>query len=201
MFIIRHGEKPPAAAHPSGPRASSPSDGPPHGVDIDGNTDPDSLIPRGWQRAGALATLFAPTATQTSPTQLAVPTSIATPSYGTVQKHRTYQTVLPTALKLELSPNTDFAVGREAKLVDWLLEQHGEVVLVCWEHDHIIDITDALGKHIVSGPVPGPWPSTRFDIVVALWSKSRHHERYVCSQVPQMLLAGDSDQLIPPASS
>lgn len=45
--MIRHGEKPP----------DSP---PPHGVDVDGEHDPHSLVPRGWQRAGALATLFAP---------------------------------------------------------------------------------------------------------------------------------------------
>ncbi|MEA2409523.1 MAG: hypothetical protein QOC77_84 [Thermoleophilaceae bacterium] len=43
IFIIRHGEKPP----------------PGHGVDAGGKQDEHSLVPLGWQRAGALATLFA----------------------------------------------------------------------------------------------------------------------------------------------
>jgi hypothetical protein len=34
--------------------------GPPCGVLVDGTPDPDSLIPRDWQRAGALVGLFVP---------------------------------------------------------------------------------------------------------------------------------------------
>ena len=187
IFIIRHGEK-------------SPDSGVPAGVDIDGEPYPDSLIPQGWQRAGALASLFDPLGQLTVLSELVVPTTIATPDYPHAHKHRTYQTVLPTARKLQLTPSTDFAVGREAQLTDWLLGQDDEVVLVCWEHDHIIDITDALEPHIVSGPVPGPWPPERFDIVVALWPAPDIPGSYVCSQVPQLLLAGDSSAIIPPAS-
>ena len=45
LLMIRHGEKPA---------------GNDRGVDQHGNENPDGLIPRGWERAGALVTLFAP---------------------------------------------------------------------------------------------------------------------------------------------
>lgn len=195
IFIIRHGEKPPDASGKSG------SSGPPYGVDIDGKTDPDSLIPQGWQRAGGLASLFdAKAPLQESSSGVIAPSVIASPDYGKPQKHRTYETILPTAQKLDLSISTSFAVGKEAKLVDWALAQADAVVLICWEHDHIIDITGALQKvRTVTGDVPGPWPSDRFDIVVALWPDDSGG--YQCGQVPQLLLAGDSSELIPSAAS
>lgn len=43
ILLIRHAEKP---------------DGQNQGVTEQGGNDPDSLIPRGWQRAGALASFF-----------------------------------------------------------------------------------------------------------------------------------------------
>src|SRR5580693_7483053 len=46
IYIIRHGEKP--------------DPGPPHGVDFHGRKDEHSLLPRGWQRSGALTALFGP---------------------------------------------------------------------------------------------------------------------------------------------
>jgi hypothetical protein len=197
IFIIRHGEKPPDAT------GKSDSGGPPYGVDVDGKTDPDSLIPQGWQRAGGLASLFDPQGSLGHPTGgITSPTVIATPDYGKPHKHRTYETVLPTAQKLGLTPNTPYAVGKEAKLVDWVLTQVGEVVLICWEHDHIIDITGALQQaRTVTGDVPGPWPGHRFDIVVAMWPDAGESCGYVCSQVPQLLLAGDSSAPIAPAAS
>jgi hypothetical protein len=197
IFIIRHGEKPPDASK------QSDSAGPPYGVDIDGKTDPDSLIPQGWQRAGALATLFDATGSLQESSGVISPTVIATPDYGTPQKHRTFETVLPTAQKLDLTPHTKFPVGKETHLVDWALAQVGEVVLICWEHDHIIKITGALQNvRTVTGAVPGPWPSDRFDIVVALWPDTTNESGgYLCSQVPQLLLAGDSSDPIPSASS
>jgi hypothetical protein len=59
IYIIRHGEKPadPPALDPGQP---SPAPGPPFGVDYEGNQDEHSLLPRGWQRSGALAVLFDP---------------------------------------------------------------------------------------------------------------------------------------------
>ena len=49
IMIIRHAEKPPDS-------------GGPFGVTAGGEKDAESLIIQGWQRAGALACLFAPRA-------------------------------------------------------------------------------------------------------------------------------------------
>src|SRR5689334_14634227 len=57
IYIIRHGEKPPDDDHPSARAVGSEQI---FGVDVDGNQNPDSLIPRGWQRAGGLAQFLSP---------------------------------------------------------------------------------------------------------------------------------------------
>jgi hypothetical protein len=59
IYIIRHGEKP-ADPPPAGPGQSPPAPDAPFGVDYQGNQDPHSLLPRGWQRSGTLAVLFDP---------------------------------------------------------------------------------------------------------------------------------------------
>jgi hypothetical protein len=83
IFVIRHGEEPEVP--------------PPYGIDAAGNQNVHSLLPRGWQRAGALATLFAPTGGQLR-AGLAKPTELICPDYGdltTTTLHRTYQTIQP----------------------------------------------------------------------------------------------------------
>ena len=201
IYIIRHGEKPTTASYPADPDSDAgASSGKPQqilGVDIDGQNDDDSLIPQGWQRAGGLATLFDPTDSQFPSPYLSRPTLIASPSYGKPEKHRTYQTVWPLALKFGATPTVTVAVGDEDQLVAWLLKQSDQTVLVCWEHDHIQDITAQLAPVISGGDVPGPWPSDRFDIVVALTPDPANPGSYECHQVPQLLLAGDSSEPIP----
>lgn len=201
IYIIRHGEKPTTASYPADPDSDAgASSGKPQqilGVDIDGQNDDDSLIPQGWQRAGGLATLFDPTDSQFPSPYLSRPTLIASPSYGKPEKHRTYQTVWPLALKLGATPTVTVAVGEEDQLVDWLLQQADQTVLVCWEHDHIQDITAQLAPVISGGDIPGPWPSDRFDIVVALTPSPGDPGTFYCHQVPQLLLAGDSSEPIP----
>ena len=94
IYIIRHGEKPadlPPADH--GHHAPAPTA--PFGVDYQGNQDEHSLLPRGWQRSGALAALFAP-ALGVPQAGLQVPTALLSLSYGdpaTTITHRTYQTI------------------------------------------------------------------------------------------------------------
>jgi hypothetical protein len=73
-------------------------------------------------------------------------------------------------------------------------------VLVCWEHQHIEDITKALSNVISGGEVPGTWPGDRFDIVVALTPDPARSGTYVCHQIAQLLLGGDSTDPIPPDS-
>lgn len=201
IYIIRHGEKPTTANEMDDPdaNAGASSSKPKQilGVDIDGQNNDDSLIPQGWQRAGGLATLFDPTDGQFPSPYLNRPTLIAAPSYGKPEEHRTYQTVWPLALKLGGTPTVTVAVGDEDQLATWLLQQVDQIVLVCWEHDHIQDITAQLAPVISGGDVPGPWPSDRFDIVVALTPNPHAPGTFYCHQVPQLLLAGDSSEPIP----
>ncbi len=199
IFVIRHAEKPSdAAKDDQHAKHSGGSDAPTFGVDLNGNQNPDSLIPQGWQRAGGLAQLFDPsTPSVTGP--LWNPTMIAAPKYGNPPEHRTYQTVFPLAQKSGLQITVTVDVGKEADLADWLLAQDDQTVLVCWEHDHIQDLTTALAAVISGGDVPGPWPGERFDLVVALVRDAATPGSFRCVQVPQLLLAGDSTALIPPA--
>lgn len=59
IYIIRHGEKP-ADPPLAGPGQSPPAPERPFGVDEQGNQNLHSLLPRGWQRSGALTVLFDP---------------------------------------------------------------------------------------------------------------------------------------------
>jgi hypothetical protein len=94
IYLIRHGEKPvdPPALSSAQP---TPPSGPPFGVDVDGNQSVHSLLPRGWQRSGALAVLFDP-AVGAPQAGLRTPTALYSPSYGNpdkTQAHRTFQTI------------------------------------------------------------------------------------------------------------
>src|SRR6516164_7034073 len=112
IYIIRHGEKP-ADPPALGPGQAAPAPAPPFGVDFEGNQDDHSLLPRGWQRSGALAVLFDP-ASGAPQAGLQVPAALLSPSYGdpaTTTVHRTYQTILGLGDRLGLKIASDFAEG------------------------------------------------------------------------------------------
>ena len=176
IYLIRHGEKPG-------------SSGPPFGVDSDGSANPHSLLPRGWQRAGALVVLF----TRSTGSTLATPTSLLSPDYGKPAKtheHRTYQTVQPLAQRLGLTIATRFAEGDEAALADSILSGSAGTALVCWEHHHLPDIARAIPS---TTAVPAEWPGDRFDLIWAFTRPDPDTSAYTFTAVPQQLLAGDLD--------
>ena len=110
IFIIRHGEKPADDAANSEP---------PFGIDINGNANPHSLIPRGWQRSGALADLFNPS---TGPirTGLAIPDRLYSPDGTHPQKtfaRRTTQTLQALSDCAAVPITTTFGVDDEKDLV------------------------------------------------------------------------------------
>jgi hypothetical protein len=197
IYIIRHGEKPP---DPSPPVANQPpvAPGPPFGVDFNGNQDDHSLLPRGWQRSGALTVLFDPAVGSLRP-GLRTPEALFSPSYGDpvkTQAHRTYQTILGLSDRTGLSINSPFPEGEEAQLASAVVSSSTKVVLICWEHQHIPTLAAALplAPHT---KIPSPWPGDRFDVV---WSftavDGADHPQYTFSQIPQQLLSGDTDTVI-----
>ena len=185
IYIIRHAEK------PLKPPLS--------GVDYEGVQNEHSLLPRGWQRSGALAALFRP---DFGPVRsgLRTPTVLVAPSWGHPGKtaaHRSYQTIQGLSEHLDLPITSQFTQGQEQQLADSLVRSHPGVVLICWEHKDIPVIASSLP--VVSGTViPQKWPGDRYDVI---WSFTLVPEsgpvRYAFGQIPQLLLAGDSAAVIP----
>jgi hypothetical protein len=184
IYIIRHAEK------PLKPPLS--------GVDFEGAQNEHSLLPRGWQRSGAIAALFHP---KSGPLRvgLRTPTTLVSPSWGHPGKtaaHRSYQTIQGLSEQLGLPITSEFAQGQEQRLADSLVRGGPGVVLVCWEHHHIPVI--ASGLPLVDGTaIPRKWPGDRYDVI---WSftlaPGPGSARYVFGQIPQQLLAGDADTVI-----
>ena len=177
LLMIRHGEKP--------------SNGD-VGVDDQGNANPDGLIPQGWQRAGALVTLFAPNGTTLTST-LPTPGALITPKYPELV-HRPYLTVLPLSQRLGVTIVSEYAVNADpATIVSSLLAAESAVVLACWEHDNLVNIAGAVASTVpVANPadVPTSWPDDRFDVI---WRFDLGEEtgQWTFSSADQQLLAGD----------
>jgi hypothetical protein len=177
IYLIRHGEKPgtESAAHSC--------------VDFQGNQNEHSLLPRGWQRSGALVALFDP-----GRGGLRTPTALLSPAHGKPDTHRTYQTVLGLSERFGVPITSPFAEGEEDKLAASVLREHAGTVLICWDHKHI----PALAKALPAGnrdAIPHTWPDDRYDVIwtFTLDPAAGH---YVFDQVPQRLLSGDADTVI-----
>lgn len=176
IMIIRHAEKP-----------GKP--GPPFGVDQEGNPDPESLAPLGWQRAGALTVLFAPARGPLQHEAFSVPQHIFACGNEPERKRlRPLQSVTLLAERLGLSVDTRFIKGQEDELAAFAMSRSG-VVLISWEHNNL----PAIANHILgdSGTAPQEWPYDRFDVV---WVFDLLEGGYRFRQIPQLLLPGDSDQ-------
>jgi broad specificity phosphatase PhoE len=107
--------------------------------------DRESLLSEaGLQRAQALVPLlevFRPVAAYTS------------------DLRRTQQTLAPVALKLGLTPSVRPKDGSRALAAEILKEHRGQTVLVCWHHELMKTLAQALG---VKGPVPY-WSIATYD--------------------------------------
>lgn len=180
IMMIRHAEKPPDNGN---------------GVTIDERPDPESLIIQGWQRAGALAVLFAPANGQFQNPGLATPQFVYA---SKVVKHseskRPQETIMPLVAKLgkDVQENYNHPKGKEQKVASHALTCRG-VVLICWEHTLIPTIASYIPiSPNNKTPVPIKWPDDRFD-VVWIFDLDSSIGKYTFSQVPQLLLAGDQE--------
>jgi hypothetical protein len=183
IYVIRHGEKPQdvSAKH--------------SGVDYHGNQNEHSLLPRGWQRSGALAALFDPAA---GPLRagLRVPRMLISPSYGHPDRnaeHRTHQTIHGMSDRLGLAITAKFPKGEEKKLAAAVLDSGADVVLICWEH-HLIPAFACYLPLVPGTAIPRQWPDDRYDMI---WTFMLNDDgAYVFEQVPQLLLHGDASTAI-----
>jgi hypothetical protein len=159
-MVIRHGEKP-AKGH--------------------------SLTARGWSRAHALPSLFAPLDGGTRdglPAPKVIYAASAT-NAGTGQ--RTRETVSSLSSRLNVPVNTAYGKGQEASLVRQATAQaQNGPVLICWQHGEIPAIASAL--KVVGPPPPRYWPGNRFDMV---WKFTETPQGWTFAEVPEMLLPGD----------
>lgn len=178
-MVIRHAEKPTGSAQ---------------GVSSSGTDDKSDLIVQGWQRAGALACLFAPARGALQSPELAIPQFLFASDDSS---HRPKETLTPVAAKLNLKINQSFGKGQESALVAAAKAATG-VVLIAWQHEDIPAIGNAITGNKTT--VPQKWPGTRFD-VVWIFDLDPASGEYDFTQVPQLLLAGDQDSVIPLSSS
>ncbi|WP_044561294.1 hypothetical protein [Azospirillum sp. B4] len=184
LYFIRHAEKP-----------EEPWPGP--GLTVDGKKDKESLVIRGWQRAGAWAALFG---AGLDTGDYATPQAVYAATPGTVANKepskRPFETASPLAARLGLAgPNTTYGKGQEAALVNELLTLSG-VVLVCWQHEAIVqDIIPLLP--IRRGKPPTVWPGDRFDVVLRFKRKEADKSGkvggFAFKELYPRLLSGDSD--------
>jgi broad specificity phosphatase PhoE len=161
-----------------------------HGEKID-NTH-DDLSPRGVERARALPRLF-----QSDPRFLKHGPPVAI--YGAVARagvstsKRPVETVIPLAKSLGLEVIDKFDHDQIEELVKDIRNNpsyHGKTVLICWEHKRIPDIVKALGGH---GEMK--WHGHVFN---RAWILDFQGERMTLfSDIPQRLLPGDDDDIVP----
>lgn len=179
LFIIRHAEKP-------GEEWPGP------GFTANGVSDTESLVLRGWERAGAWTALFG---TDLTKGDYAKPDAIYAATPGTQVNQppssRPAETISALAARLKLAPNEGFGKGSEAQLVPALLKLSG-VVLLCWEHKAII--SDVLPLIPVNkGTPPTKWEGSRFDVVLR-FDRAKGDDKFAFKELFPKLLSGDSDK-------
>ena len=175
IMVIRHAEKP----------ANEP---PPHGVTADGEREKESLTVRGWQRAGALVSFFAPANDSFQDPLIVRPQFIyaSTPTRRNGSR-RPIETITPLAEKLAIRINSNYPKLEPEKMLEEAFLCAG-VVLICWQHELIPKIANRiLGNKTTS---PQDWPEDRFDLVW-VFDRDSTSDQYSFKQVPQSLLMGD----------
>jgi hypothetical protein len=177
LMLIRHAEKPVPAAAPNPAY---------NGIDSFGNPDKDSLIPQGWQRAGALIGLF----THASGA-LPMPQFLFAPNlFGKGTSKRPYETITPLSQKLGITinpPQAQYSKTDYEAMLTAATSSNG-VVLIAWEHGEIPDLAAWILQN-TNITVP-KWPGSRFDIVW-VFDLNTTSGTYSFNQAPQLLLAGD----------
>jgi hypothetical protein len=163
-----------------------------YGVMENGTHNVTSLSVIGWQRAGALATLFAPSRGPLQHPALATPHFLIASAIPPGTTERPKETLEPLSRKLSMPISASFLPGQEKIVASEAMARYG-VVLISWGHQGIPLIANKiLGSRTI---VPQTWPENRFDLVwIFDWYAAR--DTYVFSQLPQQILGGDQTDVI-----
>lgn len=173
IMVIRHAEKPAGDIQ---------------GVTLEGKRESESLTVRGWQRAGALVSFFAPANNSFTNAALAQPQYLfASRPKKRNGSRRSIETLTPLAEKLALRINSNFARNESERMLDEAFICDG-VVLIGWQQEYIPTIANyIMGSNTET---PQDWPVDRFDMVW-VFTRDQDSDNYRFQQVPQNLLMGD----------
>jgi len=175
IMLLRHAEKPA-------------KDNAPFGVTRKGLRSKEALTVRGWQRAGALANLFAPGDGHFQHPSLATPQFLyASKPLMRKGSRRPLQTITPLGEKLAIKINSDYQRADFEKMLEDVFSRNG-VALICWQREYLPNIASLiLGK---KNGAPSEWPEDRYDLIW-VFDLDRSSSKYSFEQVPQELLGGD----------
>ena len=206
IMVIRHAEKPGSyngtqyfGVNPTG--------------DIAGKDGSKQLITTGWQRAGALVTLFAPPwgpkPGLDTPVYLFAsnPDSDSSDTDDAGPSQRPYETLTPLAAKLGLTIDIHDKKSHYDKMVTKALDRDG-AVLIAWQHEDIALLTKdgqpGISQSILTQTqtsdgkfnIPQTWPNgpqgARYDLVFVFDRPAGTGPIENFSLIAQMLLAGDA---------
>jgi hypothetical protein len=184
LYIIRHAEKPDDKQPDLGP-----------GLTQEGKQNPEALVIRGWERAGAWTALFGAGfggSDHATPQAVYAANPDSTANDAKVSR-RPYETVLALAERVGVGkPDISFAKGQEQGLVDALLKLSG-VVLVAWEHKAIVSEILPLLPVKNKSDLPTHWSGKRFDVVLRFECAAGDQE-LVFKELYPCLMPGDSDK-------
>jgi hypothetical protein len=185
ILLIRHAEK-----------ANDPPLGP--GLTIAGAPDRESLVIRGWQRAGAWSALFgADLGGDTYPKPQVIYAADPSQDPGTEElddgpSKRPYETIKPLCDRLNLTPIIKWSADQTSQLVDEIKSLTG-VVLICWEHKRIASkIIPEIMQDQKLPHLPTKWDGRRFDVVLR-FDRATPGAPWSFTQLFPRLLGGDSD--------
>lgn len=178
ITLIRHGEKPSDQNRDQG-------------VNERGKERPDSLSPRGWQRAGALAALLGAKVVNAP---FSRPTALYTcgyPDNPDGSRHRPHETITPLSRKLGLEIRVPVLKTQGPELAALILKDDRADTLVCWEHHNIPPLAAALAQALGIQDLPAAaqlWPDDDFHSALIF---SRLEHRWQVHQVSEDVLYGD----------
>ncbi len=164
VLIIRHGEKPGDPA-------------------TDNDSDGINLSTRGYERAGALAPY--------------IPATFGAPDFlfatqASKHSNRPVETITPLAQALKLEINDKHGDDDYQKVADDILgnaKYQGKLVLICWHHGKIPELTAALG----GTPPLAKWPGAVFDRVWQIdYPGNGAAQNLPVNNIAQLLLYGDT---------